>query len=574
MSVAGAGAGAGAGAVAPIGATMGRTGFERQRERVAASFREAELINGDLFEKKDPKATEQYIFPNQWTDAVQIADIFHKRMRRVVSVQKKTKVGADGLMLALVYLLSTHIDDDFIIDLDSIRIITGMSNKSWEKDMKEKAPLCIKDKIFHHGALSRSDLARLRNSLLIIDEVDCADEDEQHPHKYLREANILNIPHLQENNIRLVFISATILKTFKELQHWGELHEVYQMTIPSSYIGHGDFLHLNILKEFYSLATLANSEKWIDEDILAHYGEDKRVHIARTRGEKEMNILKAACEKKGITFRPHTSDDRLTPEEEDVLFKSPLKQHVVLAVKGFFRRANLIPNVWKLRIGATHERYTKKVDIHVQVQGLPGRMTGYWRSDIEGGHKTGPHRTSLAAIRSYEEMFSNPYGTCDYYTQGFKLTSTGGVISDAIFCSPKNVVGLKGIDTGSASREDIDRAFQVFDTQDDAIAFGNVLCSSRKFRKRPEPALVPVNMRVDGANPTAEAIFYKFGGIDGKIPKRMYPTNDGKWIVYWRPSLVARSDVGFHTSTSTRGSVEEDDGKAAGGAGACAGTRR
>ena len=64
-----------------------------------------------------------------------------------------------------------------------------------------------------------------------------------------------------------------------------------------------------------------------------------------------------------------------------------------------------VPNEWKLKIGATHERYSKNYDTNVQVQGLPGRMSGYWKDIILNGHKTGPHRTSIQAIKEYEEFY-------------------------------------------------------------------------------------------------------------------------------------------------------------------------
>lgn len=370
-----------------------------RREKVLKSYSSAEADNHERFLSKDDKATEKYIFPNQIEDANNIVDKFYKNNRRVISIQKKTKVGADGLMIEIAKLLTSHIDDDFILNPANVRIITGMSNAGWEKDMKDKSPTCFKDKIFHHGKLSRSDLTNLRDGLIIIDEIDTGDKECQVLHITLKEAGVLDVKHMERHNIRFVFISATMIKELFHLYPWGELHECYKMTIPKNYIGHKDFLDMGIVQEFYPLTTKDNAEKWIQEDILTNYGTDYRVHIVRVN-KKCINEVQNACICKGVVFRNHTSTDRLSEDEIKEFFKDPLTQHIVLGVKGFFRRANLIPNRWKLRIGATHELCTNydKVDYNVQIQGLTGRMTGYWRSVIEGGHKTGPHRTSIKAI--------------------------------------------------------------------------------------------------------------------------------------------------------------------------------
>jgi hypothetical protein len=415
-----------------------------RREDVLQAYNSARATNHRLFLEGDDKATAEYIFPNQMEDANNIVDKFYKHKRRVISIQKKTKVGADGLMIEIAKLLTTHIDDKFVVNPANVRIITGMSNAGWEKDMIDKAPNCFKDKIFHHGKLSRSDLTNLRNGLIIIDEIDTGDKEYQVLHTTLKEAGVLDVEHMKTHNNRFVFISATMIKELYDLYRWGELHELYKMTIPASYIGHKDFLDKKIVKEFYALNSKENAEKWVQEDILNHYGTDYRVHLVRVSA-KIVDVVQNACIRKGVAFRNHTSTDRLSEEEIKEFFKEPLTQHIVLGIKGFFRRANLIPNRWKLRIGATHELYTKKVDNNVQIQGLTGRMTGYWRDVIDGGHKTGPHRTSIKSIEEYETTYADPFGTNSYQTAGFKKKK-GKVVADPTMLSAKHIENLEAVD--------------------------------------------------------------------------------------------------------------------------------
>jgi len=415
-----------------------------RRERVLQSYNSAKATNYQLFLEDNDKATSEYIFPNQMEDAMNIVDKFYKNNRRVISIQKKTKVGADGLMIEIAKLLTTHIDDTFVVNFANVRIITGMSNAGWEKDMKDKAPDCFKDKIFHHGKLSRTELQSITNGLIIIDEIDTGDKECQVLHNTLKKAGVLDVENMKLHNNRFVFISATMIRELYDMYKWGDLHELYKMSIPSSYFGHKDFLDKGIVQEFYPLDTLENVEKWIHEDILTRYDTDYRVHIVRV-SVKSIGVIQQVCMRKGITFKNHTSTDRLSDEEIKEFFKEPLNHHIVLGVKGFFRRANLIPNRWKIRIGATHELYTEVVDNNVQIQGLTGRMTGYWRDVIESGHKTGPHRTSIKAIEEYEKTYTDPFGKNSYQTAGFKKRK-GKVTSNSTMLSPKNIPNLVAIE--------------------------------------------------------------------------------------------------------------------------------
>jgi hypothetical protein len=435
------------------------------REEVLADYNAAVKRNKRRFNEGCDTATAQYIFPNQMEDASNIVNMFYKNKRRVISIQKKTKVGADGLMIEIAKLLTTHIDDNFVVNPANVRILTGMSNAGWEKDMIDKAPNIFKDKIFHHGKLSRAELTSLHNALIIIDEIDTGDKEYQVLHNTLKEAGVLDVKHMEEHNNRFVFISATMIKELYDLYRWGELHELYKMTIPSSYFGHKDFLEKDLVKEFYSLASKENAEKWVQEDIINNYGTDFRVHIVRVTA-KIVDVVQNACIRKGVAFRNHTSTDRLSDDEKNEFFKEPLTNHIVLGVKGFFRRANLIPNRWKLRIGATHELYTRIVDNNVQIQGLTGRMTGYWREYIEGGHKTGPHRTSIKAIEEYERTYLDPFGINSYQTAGFKKKK-GKVSAEPTMISSKHIPNLQAVDLPAVKDEEVDiNLYRIYSDED------------------------------------------------------------------------------------------------------------
>ena len=401
------------------------------REIVLDDYNGARKRNSEAFVLGDVKAGREYIYDNQREDAAAIVNIFYTTKTRVVSIVKRTKVGMDGLMIEIAKLMATHPDDSFMVHRTNVYLITGMSNISWETNMKEKAPLCFKTNIFHHGKLQKCNMNvdDIKNAIIIIDEIDSGDGEGQKLHNILERGKILDIENMERNNIRLVFVSATMLNELREMRKWGDNnHKVYRMTIPPEYIGHKDFLERGIIQPSYAIDSPEKASGWISDDILS-YGEDFRVHIIRTN-ERNVGFIAAACNSHGVTFKNHTSLDRITDEEFARIFDT-LSEHLVIAIKGLFRRANLIYDTWKVKIGATHELYVHSADASVQVQGLPGRMSGYWRAIIDGGHRTGPYRTDIEAIEQYERFYADPYKEHAYKTT-----------SRPVFMNPKNVKNL------------------------------------------------------------------------------------------------------------------------------------
>lgn len=450
-----------------------------RRENVSTSYISARAENNLKYLEGDVKATSEYIYENQVIDAINIVNEFYKNNRRAISITKKTKVGMDGLMIEIAMRMTTHIDDNFVVNPSNVRIITGMSNMEWEREMKIKTPSCFKDNIFHHGQLKKGKLKNISNALIIIDEIDTGDKEKQVLHETLKESGILDIDYMIKNNIRFIFASATMIKELYDLYKWGDLHYLYKMTIPKTYIGHKEFLEKKIILDFFPLDTPENVEKWLNDDIINFYKEDKRIHIVRVN--KNVNIIQDTCIIKKIKYLTHNSTDKISNEELNKLFEEELEEHVVIIVKGFYRRANLIPNKWKMRIGAIHELYSRNVDDSVQIQGLVGRMTGYWKHIIDSGHKTGPYRCSIKSIEKYEESFIDPFGNNSYKTSGFnkkkgKLSSS----NKSTMLSYKNIKGLEQLEEEYKTNNEYTRGFKIFDTQKENDEYSKSFGSKRK----------------------------------------------------------------------------------------------
>jgi hypothetical protein len=342
---------------------------------------------------------------------------------------------------------------------------------------------------------------------------------------------------MEEHNNHFVFISATMIKELYDLYRWGELHEVYKMTIPKSYIGHKDLLEKGFIKEFYPLNTKDNAEKWIKEDIIDNYGNDYRIHIVRIN-QKNSELVHDACIRNSVLFINHTSTDRIKHDELAKMFKEEQKEHIVIAVKGFFRRANLIPNIWKLRIGATHESWTKTIDYNVQIQGLTGRMSGYWRDDIENGHKTGPHRTSIKAINEYDKIYEDPFGVNSYECAGFKKNK-GKVTTKPTMLHVRNINNLDPIDLPIVSEEEIDiNTYRIYENEDNVREVCKILGYTYKKIKANAQGLIETSLnKKKSVASLREAV--------SKVPTA-YGTNNG--VITYRTYYPCYVDITDNTS--------------------------
>jgi len=85
--------------------------------------------------------------------------------------------------------------------------------------------------------------------------------------------------------------------------------------------------------------------------------------------------------------------------------------------------------------------------------------------------------------------------------------------------------------------EDKDKEYMIFESQEDAIIFGKTLGGNLHKRSSSE---APKELQTDGKNPTSDELFKRMWGINDKNYVRMIPTNDNKWCVYWRPSLIKK----------------------------------
>jgi hypothetical protein len=89
---------------------------------------------------------------------------------------------------------------------------------------------------------------------------------------------------------------------------------------------------------------------------------------------------------------------------------------------------------------------------------------------------------------------------------------------------------------------DTDKEYKVFDEQEDAILYGEEtlrIIFKKRFKKG-DKFEAPKELQVDGKNPSSDVLFNRMWGICAKKWARMIPTDDNKWCVYWRPSMIKK----------------------------------
>ena len=111
-----------------------------------------------------------------------------------------------------------------------------------------------------------------------------------------------------------------------------------------------------------------------------------------------------------------------------------------------------------------------------------------------------------------------------------KLAAEEGAAEE--FTAVVTNVEVKGI-----VREGNEKRWLVFDAFEDVTAF--VVASGLAETIRRPNTLVPVTLRKDGQNPTAEDLIARFWGVSSSKKFRLYPTNTGTFCLYWYKEAVS-----------------------------------
>lgn len=343
------------------------------------------------------------IYPNQEYCGKRIKCIFNSRSHVNCLVYGMTQTGKTGCMTSFIqhYLLSYN------TPIDNIYIITGLSDKEWKKDTKNRLPDSINSRVFHRANLCKKfveDIRNKKNILVIMDEIQIACKDDQTINKIFKECGFYDLDFLFEKDIKLVQFSATPDGNICDISDWGDYSEKIKLEPGKNYYGPKQAIEQKRVKQFKDL-TILDNVKEIKNDIEERY-KTPRYHIIRVpskRGNKDEtnNQEKVINNFKNIFSEGYNyNKNHLKMQKEDInkILENEPNKHTFIFICETQRCAK---TQFKKYIGVSYERYTFKPDDSSIMQGSFGRLTGY---DDNGDSIC---YTNIPSLENYIKLWDN-----------------------------------------------------------------------------------------------------------------------------------------------------------------------
>ena len=345
------------------------------------------------------------IFDNQKTCGKAVRNIFNNKSIINCLVYGITQTGKTGCMTALIqyYILSNS------IPIDNIYIITGLSDAEWKKDTKNRMPDSINSRVFHRANLPRTflkDIQEKKNSLIIMDEIQIACEDNQTIHRTFRECRFYDLDFLLENDIKLIQFSATPDGNINDILDWKHHSAKVKLSPGPGHYGPKQALE-NVgsrVKQFRDLTNIDNVVE-LKETIEKHF-TNPRYHLVRVpnkRGNKDgtnnqskviFNITKTFGD--NYDYNKNYLQTK-KGDINDILKRKPGK-HTFIFYCEILRCAK---TQVKKYIGVSYERYCTIINDSTMIQGSFGRLTGY---DDNGDSIC---YTNIPSLQNYVKLWDN-----------------------------------------------------------------------------------------------------------------------------------------------------------------------
>lgn len=458
-----------------------------------------------------------------------------------VLVYGKTQTGKTGCMTSLIqhFILSNN------IPIDNIYIITGLSDKAWKADTKNRMPDSISGRVYHRANLNKTFLKDIRgkkNVLVIMDEIQIACDEKQTIHKTFDECGFYNLEYLLENDIKLVQFTATPDGHINDINDWKEHSAKVKLEPGEGYIGTEQLRIQKRIRQFENLTDIDNVrvlKEVVDNFDPVFYKDDDgnlkdcnyryhTIRIPNSRKGQDKIVIDNFKEVFGENYIYNTN--YLNDKKDDIndLMGNPPEKHTFVFIKEILRCAK---TKIKKFIGIEYERWTTASDSSI-IQGSVGRLTGY------DDNTDSICYTNLATIENYEKLWNNNMEFKEGIEWNTKTTiydkKDNKTYSSGTYNSVKNI---KGLETNSSEKkkEKFNVKYEVCETFEELKG----KCNKLKYKIRKPSKKDIEGFYVTSLNKKSEKVSLK-QAIESK--NRAYGHNKNKEKI-WRRFIPCYKDI-------------------------------
>ena len=378
-----------------------RKEIEYTRKEKLSISRKLQILSLQIEDKSDDGINT--IFDNQDKCGTEICKVFKNKSTINCLVYGMTQTGKTGCMTSLIqhYILSNN------IPINNIYIITGLSDKEWKKDTKNRMPDSINSRVFHRANLPKTflkDIREKKNILIIMDEIQIACEENQTIHKTFKECGFYDLDFLLENDIKLIQFSATPDGNLNDMQDWGKYSAKVKLEPGIGYYGPKQAIEQDRVKQFQDL-TIMDNVKELKQDIEANF-TNPRYHLVRVPNKRENKdgtnnqSIVISNIKKVFGGNCEYNKNYLKTKKEDIndILKNKPEKHTFIFYCEILRCAK---TQYKKHIGISYERYVTSPNDSSIIQGSFGRLTGY---DDNGDSIC---YTNISSLVNYIQLWEN-----------------------------------------------------------------------------------------------------------------------------------------------------------------------
>lgn len=396
------------------------------------------------------------IYPNQVDCAIRLLKSFdnsyYPRCNYKI-VRGLTQAGKTGVLKATVMFIKTY-DLAKVLNLKRVYYITGDNGKDMTGKNAKVIDNCFTDDFgCEFIALKNSDLRKdlkyehIENALIFLDEGHYGVENAKNKVNQWLKSKDLSLQNKEEEDLigRSVYIVSNSATNFtEEASDLARCKEVIKLYVNEwdgkfGYVGvkqyfeNGSFVE-GITRDSIRTACVEIREHL--EQIYEKTGKKKAV-IARIYG-KTFDRVKSLLEEYFIvkTFFQDANGVNYDGIENTLVFGTQdnlSDKPIMIVIKGAYTMGNVIKPIPKKYIGAVYDVKSnctgknERKGIVSTIQGLPGRITGYWNTDDWKDIRIWIHEGARVKMSGYfyEQSLSTPiYNT----TTVFIPSETGSVI--------------------------------------------------------------------------------------------------------------------------------------------------